>query len=142
MSQQQFSQRTGSFSTQKQQPKPFMQQQPQQIRTSQLPAAGIQQPKMQTDVKKQSKSSTLRPQNEAPSSSVNVIAGSLPVSVIRQNVLNQQVPPTVPLSRPITPTFASSIGIQFPPGTALASQLAGAAKLSANATFSARSPVL
>ncbi|KAI6188143.1 hypothetical protein M3Y98_00322400 [Aphelenchoides besseyi] len=47
---------------------------------------------------------------------------------------------TVPLSRPITPTFASSIGIQYPLGTALASQLAGAALLGGKASFSSRHP--
>lgn len=48
---------------------------------------------------------------------------------------------TVPLSRPITPTFASSIGIQLPMGTALASQLAGAAKLGSKATIGTKSAV-
>jgi hypothetical protein len=135
---------------------PFMQQQP-QIRTAQIPISNIPPKPQQVDVKKlQGQTTPRRSQNPSasnsqistpgePSSSLMKNPGTLPVAVVgpmhMQGKPETTVQATVPLSRPITPTFASSIGIQFPPGTALASQLAGAAKLGGKATFGTKSAV-
>ncbi|KAI6215081.1 hypothetical protein M3Y94_00343000 [Aphelenchoides besseyi] len=83
--------------------------------------------------------------NGKPNNSTTNIRSQIGISGTgNQNAVNPgtEITPqaTVPLSRPITPTFASSIGIQYPLGTALASQLAGAALLGGKASFSSRHP--
>jgi hypothetical protein len=122
----------------------------QQSRTAQIPQ------KMQMDNKKPVKQSTPR-QSQNPSTSntpglevqqsgIGVVKsasnpnGSVPVAIVGPNAYRQEssVQATVPLNRPITPSFASSIGLAFPPGTALASQLAGATKMGGKATFASR----
>jgi hypothetical protein len=114
---------------------PFMQQQ-QQIRTAQIPISNIPS-KPQIDPKKlpQQQITPRRSQNPLashsqistpgePSSSAlkppSINSGTLPISVASSisqgGRAEMTVQATVPISRPLTPTFASSIGIQFPPG--------------------------
>ncbi|KAI6176985.1 Reticulocyte binding-like protein 2b [Aphelenchoides bicaudatus] len=103
---------------------PFMQQQQPQIRTAQIPISNM--PKPQMDTKKM-------PRQTPPRRSQNPSASN---SQIPTPQLGAQNPGrSDDIMRTVSPTSASSIGIQYPLGTALASQLAGAQKLVALSTI-------